>query len=115
MAREPTAKERERMARGRRYDPGKPQPPWHERPPEPKPPTLEPVIPQPYIPPIGGKAVEWDAKGNVTVLQTPDGEKHYTPFFTTMWGELGFKTQSEYLESQMTGQPSHYIGVTEVL
>lgn len=129
MAREPTPGEKAKIAAGPRFDPGKPKPPWRERkapkpvskvaapplPPPPKPPvpTLEPVIPQPYIEPKDAKVIETDAKGNPTKLQTPDGEKHYTPYHTTMWGELGFKTDKEYLQSQRTGQPSQYVGITK--
>jgi len=104
------------------------------KPPPPKPlkplPTLEPVIPQPYVPPVGGKPVAWAWKEGATlpdgrpdpaaidktkptVLETPDGELHFTPHHKTMWGELGWRTQSEYLESQRTGKPSQYVGITE--
>jgi len=30
-----------------------------------------------------------------------------------MWGNYGFKTESEYVKSQQTGKPSQYIGITK--
>lgn len=112
-----------------------PAPPGGERPepappPKPAPPTLEPVIAQPYVPPVNAKPVDWAWKKGATlpdgrpdptaadktkptVLQTPDGELYYTPYHKTMWGELGWRTQSEYRESQRTGVASQYIGITK--
>lgn len=122
MAREPTPEEKEKIRVGPRFRPEKPRPPWPERPAKPAPPpeappvapppTLEPVIPQPYIEPKDAKVVEKDVKDNPTVLQTPDGTKHYTPY-SVMWTELGFKTDKEYHKSKMTGEASQYIGITK--
>jgi len=85
MARVPTVEEKERIEAGPRFEPEKPKPPWPERkappkpepPPKPPPPTLEPVIPQPFIMPKDAKTISTDVKGNPTIVQTPDGEKHY--------------------------------------
>ena len=104
MAREPTPKEKEKIAAGPKYDPGKPRPPWRERdagkepivaPPPKPPPTLEPVIPQPYIEPKDAVVVSTDAKGNPTILQTPDGKRHYTPLQRRMGGDMGWRTGDE--------------------
>ena len=90
-----------------RLPPPKPEPPL-----KPPPTTLEPVIPQPYVPPVDAKVVARDAKGEPTVLQTPDGERHYTPAQTIMWGNYGFATEAEYVEAQKTGFASPYIGIS---
>ena len=134
MARVPTKEEQAKIEAGPKYDPAAPKPTWKERAPglepvipqpkvpkrpppapplKPPVPTLEPVIPQPYIPPVDAKVVARDAKGEPTVLQTPDGEKYYTPAQTVMWGNYGFATEAEYVEGQKTGRASQYIGITK--
>jgi len=98
-------------------------------PPKPPPPTLEPVIAQPYVPPVGGRPVEWASlkgaktpegkpdplaidKTKPTVLVTPDGVRHYTPY-STMWKELGMRTEKDYDKYLRTGEASQYVGITE--
>lgn len=101
-------------------------------PPPPKPPTLEPVIPQPYVPPKDGVAVEWHSlkgaklpdgrpdpyamdKTKPTVLVTPDGVRHYTPWHHAMWESLGMRTSEDYADYLRTGEASQYVGVREGL
>jgi len=72
VARAPTKEEQAKIEAGKKFEPEKPTPPTLEPvipqpivppkppPPKPKPPTLEPVIPQPYVPPKDAKVVARD-------------------------------------------------------